>query len=145
LFTRGTVSLQDNDQLKMQFKKVGAAWEASEVRIVLPTNLMPYSYGTYKFSVKSVSTINTATGSQISSTFSPDLVLGMFTWDTTDRWDVHENWNHEGEKSPFVVLLVFTPCVLFPCRLAPRARKRIDQNQLSNFDFFLSFEQWILN
>ena len=94
-FTTSTVSLVD-DELVLEFKKgANNLWEASEVRVILPEDKMPYSYGTFSFSVKAVSVVDTSNGQVISNHFSEDLVLGLFTWDTTERFDIHENWNHE--------------------------------------------------
>lgn len=94
-FTSNTVSLANANELTLQYKKVGATWEASEVRVLLPQNLMPFSYGTYKFSIKSVSTIDSSTGRVLAPNLSEDLVLGLFTWDDTEDYASHENYNHE--------------------------------------------------
>jgi hypothetical protein len=53
---------------------------ASEVRVLLPVEQRPFSYGTYRFSVKSVEVLNAA-GSVISNVLPKELVLGLFTWD----------------------------------------------------------------
>jgi hypothetical protein len=86
----------DSDLLVLQYKMVNGRWEGSEVRLVLPDSLMPFKYGTYSFSIRNVTVLsdggNTATGA---NSLSEDLVLGLFTWDDTERYDVHENWNHE--------------------------------------------------
>jgi len=100
-FTTDTVKVEEdtsgnNDELTLQYKYVPVTgWEGSEVRVVLPDAQMPFKYGTYKFSVKSIVHRNTKTGLVVSNVLPPSLILGLFTWDTTDSYDVHENWNHE--------------------------------------------------
>lgn len=86
-----TVS-KNGDDLTLKFQKNNGRWEGSEVRVVLPTKT--FSYGTYKFNVKSVDVIDPEKGS-ISNLLPKDLVLGLFTWDDTERYDVNENYNHE--------------------------------------------------
>jgi hypothetical protein len=95
-FSRNTVST-DNDELTLQFKKNGSVWEASEVRIIQQNHdQQPFRYGNYTFHVKSVAIKNVNTPQEtISSILPSNLVLGLFTWDPTDRYDVHQNWNHE--------------------------------------------------
>jgi len=92
-FTESTVSRNSNE-LSLRFQKNGGVWEGSEVRIVLPQNKMPYTYGTYKFSVKSAA-VKEASGAVVANHLPKRLVLGMFTWDTTENYATHENWNHE--------------------------------------------------
>jgi len=84
------------DELTLRFQKLGDNWQASEVRVIRGDG-NAYDYGTFTFHVKSVQVISTSSGvnTVVSSTLPPDLVLGIFTWDETDRYDVHENWNHE--------------------------------------------------
>jgi hypothetical protein len=67
--------------------------QASEVRVTLP-NRQVFGYGTYKFSVKSIQVLNEA-GSVLDDKLPKDLTLGIFTWDDTDNYAVHENFNHE--------------------------------------------------
>jgi hypothetical protein len=93
-FTTNTVSV-DNDELKLQFKKGDAGWEGSEVRVILPEEEMPYTYGTYSFSVKTVSVLDADTSAVIDTVLPQSLVLGLFTWDDTEMYAVNENWNHE--------------------------------------------------
>jgi len=95
-FSDDTVSLV-NDELTLRYEKVNEedGWVGSEVRILLPQEMMPYSYGHFKFSVKSVEVKDKVTG-EISAKHLPlSIVLGMFTWDTTDKYDVNEYWSHE--------------------------------------------------
>ena len=94
-FTTNTVSLLDKNQLKLQFKKVGNTWEASEVRVRLPEAQMPFLYGKFSFSVKSVEVIDIVTGDAIDNKLPPTLILGLFTWDDTEDYATHENFNHE--------------------------------------------------
>lgn len=91
-FSRNTVS-RSGDELTLQFKKNGGVWEASEVRIVIPDET-PYKYGDYAFHVKSVAVKNSA-GIILSDILPKEIVLGLFTWDPTDDYSVHQNWNHE--------------------------------------------------
>jgi hypothetical protein len=93
-FTTNTVSV-DNDELKLQFKKGANSWEGSEVRVILPEAEMPYTYGTYSFSVKTVSVLDANTSVVIDTVLPQSLVLGLFTWDDTENYASHENWNHE--------------------------------------------------
>jgi hypothetical protein len=93
-FTTNTVSV-DNDELKLQFKKGDNGWEGSEVRVILPEEEMPYTYGTYSFSVKTVSVIDADTSAVIDTVLPQSLIIGLFTWDDTDIYAVNENWNHE--------------------------------------------------
>lgn len=94
-FSRNTVS-RSNDELTLQFKRNSAtnAWEASEVRMT-QSNGQPYTYGYFTFHVKSVAVVDSTTGNTISDLLPPNIVLGLFTWDPTDRYSIHENWNHE--------------------------------------------------
>jgi len=92
-FSTNTVSV-DNDELTLEFKKVGNIWEASEVRVILPDNEMPFPYGTYSFSIKSVSVLD-ASSTVISQVLPDNLILGLFTWDTTESYAIRENYNHE--------------------------------------------------
>jgi hypothetical protein len=59
---------------------------ASEVRVLLPAAQRPYTYGTYRFSVKSVEVLNAA-GTVLSNTLPKELVLGLFTWDPLEVRD----------------------------------------------------------
>mmetsp|Transcript_4561 Transcript_4561/g.6482 ORF Transcript_4561/g.6482 Transcript_4561/m.6482 type:complete len:563 (+) Transcript_4561:36-1724(+) len=92
-FTKNTVSVV-GDELSLEFKKVGSNWEASEVRVILPDSEMPFPYGTFSFSVKSVQVLNSIS-EVISSSLPNNLILGLFTWDTTEDYASHENYNHE--------------------------------------------------
>ena len=71
----------ENDGLTLRFKNKGNGWTASEVRIVLPDDEMPYTYGQFDFSVKSVTVKNRTSGETVDYTLPVDVVLGMFTWD----------------------------------------------------------------
>jgi len=91
-FSRNTVSRSVNE-LTLQFKKIGSIWEASEVRVVMPDET-PFKYGNYSFHIKSVAVKNSA-GTILSNLLPKEIVLGLFTWDPTDDYNVHQNWNHE--------------------------------------------------
>jgi len=96
IFSADTVQLDNNGRdLKLQFKKVNNQWTASEVRVLLPPRERAFDYGSYSFSVKSVQVIDSQTGSIVSSVLPRSLVFGLFTWDPTENYDTHENWNHE--------------------------------------------------
>jgi len=92
-FSTEAVSVAWNT-LTMRYMKVGDNWEASEVRVLLPQD-KNFTYGTYRFSVKSVSVVNTTDSTVVSSTLPDNLVLGLFTWNDEDQYAIHENWNHE--------------------------------------------------
>ncbi len=99
-FSKNTVSvLRDtatgDDKLVLQMKKnsMSGVWEASEVRIV-NSNAAPFKYGNYTFHVESVAVKN-GSGQTTSNILPANIVLGLFSWDPTERYDVHENWNHE--------------------------------------------------
>ena len=90
-FGRDTVLIDTvADTLTLQYKN----GMASEVRVLLPEEQRPYTYGTYSFSVQSVSVKNSA-GEVKSGVLPKELVLGMFTWDDTENYATHENYNHE--------------------------------------------------
>lgn len=91
-FAKDTVSLS-NDELKLQFKMINGVWTGSEVRLAVPTSNEPFTYGTYSFSVKSVSFQRN--NIEIMKDLPPSLILGLFTWDPTDDYAIHENWSHE--------------------------------------------------
>jgi hypothetical protein len=67
--------------------------QASEVRVTLPNDQL-FNYGKYTFSIKSVSVLDAA-GQVVDDKLPNDLVLGLFTWDDTDNYAIHENFNHE--------------------------------------------------
>jgi len=95
-FTQDTVSVSTstgNQALVLQFKKNGAFWEASEVRIIKPDN-SPFKYGEYSFHVNSVK-VKDSSNNIISNVLPANIVLGLFTWDPTDDYAMHQNWNHE--------------------------------------------------
>ena len=93
-FSNNTVAVSGNT-LTMSYQKVGSNWEASEVRVLLPDSEMPFQYGKFSFSIKSVTVVDTTDRSIVSRVLPDNLVLGLFTWDDTERYDIHENWNHE--------------------------------------------------
>ena len=97
-FSSNTVSVPNEDELSLEFKRVGNVWEASEVRVLLPNHeTEKYQYGDYRFHVKSVTVVDSLTN-QITSTVLPkDLVIGMFTWDPTETYEAvnRQNYNHE--------------------------------------------------
>ena len=86
---------RNGDELTLQYRKNGDFWEASEVRVVMPQGKMPFQYGTFSWSVKSIKVVNVDTGAVRQDYLPPSLVLGMFTWDATEDFTVNENWNHE--------------------------------------------------
>ena len=54
----------------------------------------PFTYGTYAFSVKSVTVYN-AEGAVLDNKLPPELVLGLFTWDDEEAYLTNENFHHE--------------------------------------------------
>ena len=98
-FSRDTVSVNsDLNQLKLRFEYRQGSWMGSEVRVLLPSSTQPYfNYGTFEFSVRSVRVLNAASNYAVLSEnqLPISLVLGMFTWDATEDYATHENWNHE--------------------------------------------------
>lgn len=91
-FSRNTVSMSGKD-LTLQFKMDNGVWTGSEVRVLLPPNEMPISYGTFRFSVKSVS--HKRNGIVIANDLPPSLIIGLFTWDPTDDYAIREEFSHE--------------------------------------------------
>ena len=92
-FSRDLVDFRDNE-LSLRFKRVNGQWTGSEVRLVLPAAMMPFHYGTYSFHIKSIQHRKN-NGALINNYLPPSLVLGMFTWDATERFELRENYNHE--------------------------------------------------
>ena len=98
-FSSDTVSVSDNgDELNLEFKKVNGNWEASEVRLLLPNHESDkFEYGEYKFHVKSVSITESGTGTITSTVLPKDLILGLFTWDPTEKYSDNDPQNHMHE------------------------------------------------
>jgi hypothetical protein len=98
-FSRSTVSHnQSSGELKLEFRynEAVGSWDAAEVRLLLPPDKMPFSYGKYSFSIKRVQVLDLPLGSNINSTvLPPGIVLGLFTWDPTDDYSMRENFSHE--------------------------------------------------
>jgi len=91
-----TVSVNEaKDELTLQFKRVNNRWTGGEVRVLLPEAEMPYDYGEYSFSVKSIEVKDQATGQVVNNTLPKTVILGLFTWDATEDFASHENYNHE--------------------------------------------------
>lgn len=94
IFSRNTVSLsRDREDLSLEYKMTNGQWEASEVRILLPQEEMPYKYGTYQFFLKDF--VVERNGAIVSHSVPDNLVLGLFTWDSTENYELHCNYNHE--------------------------------------------------
>ena len=94
-FTSDTVSYDASTQeLSLEYKKIGSVWKASEVRLLKSETDPTFSYGTFTFSIKSVSVYDES-NNIVSSALPNDLVLGLFSWSTTEDYASHENWNHE--------------------------------------------------
>ena len=99
-FTTKTVSV-DKYEPKLQFKKGDDGWdgwEGSEVRVILPEEEMPYTYGTYSFSIKSVSVLDSVTSAVIDTVLPQSQVLRLYTWDDTGYYADRENWNHGARR-----------------------------------------------
>jgi hypothetical protein len=96
MFSSNLVSVNgNNDEVTLQYRMVNGQWTGSEVRAVLPDEERPFMYGSYSFSVKEVIVREASTGAVISNRLPISLVLGMFSWDPTDDYATHENYNHE--------------------------------------------------
>eukprot|EP00565_Helicotheca_tamesis_P008526 CAMPEP_0185725130 /NCGR_PEP_ID=MMETSP1171-20130828/1449_1 /TAXON_ID=374046 /ORGANISM="Helicotheca tamensis, Strain CCMP826" /LENGTH=572 /DNA_ID=CAMNT_0028393167 /DNA_START=91 /DNA_END=1809 /DNA_ORIENTATION=- len=98
-FSSDTVSYDSTSQeLTLEYKKIGATWTGSEVRILRTSspdyNGITFPYGTFSFSLKSVSVLDDQSN-VLSASLPSDIVLGMFTWDTKEDYSQHENYNHE--------------------------------------------------
>lgn len=94
-FTTETVQKISQKELKLQFKKVGDAWAGSEIRLRRPNEDMPFRYGSYEWSVKSVEVKDSKTGKVIGNVLPRSIVLSMHTWDATENYGIHENFNHQ--------------------------------------------------
>jgi len=96
-FSRDTVNFDTNNNLlTLRFEYREGNWIGSEVRVLLPGEEPFYTYGTFEFSVVSILLRDTQTNAILSKDELPiSLVLGLFTWDTTDNFLANENWNHE--------------------------------------------------
>ena len=96
-FSQQTVALSTSkDELTLQYKQLSGSWMGSEVRVLLPPEQMPFTYGTFSFSVKSITVRNRMTNVvSLSNDLPPSLILGLFTWDPTEDYSSHENYNHE--------------------------------------------------
>jgi hypothetical protein len=92
-FSSQSISTAGNE-LTLKYQKVNGRWESSEVRVTQPGEETFFDYGTFRFHVKSVDIID-ENGVSISNVLPIDMVLGLFTWDATERNDVNENYNHE--------------------------------------------------
>lgn len=96
LFTQDTVSFNEaSEELKLEFFKKNGKWTSAEVRLALPDDKMPFHYGTYEWSIKSIQVIDDDTDTVVGWKLPPRLVLGLFTWDTTEDFAIRENRNHE--------------------------------------------------
>jgi hypothetical protein len=82
-FSSSLVSVRRNRRrVRLQFRKLNGTWTGSEIRI--PACEQPFSYGHYLFSVKSITVHKASTGALVAKQLPISLVLGLFTWDTTD-------------------------------------------------------------
>jgi len=71
---------------------INGKWLSSEVRVLPPAG-KPFTYGTYKFSIGSVSVIDLTTSTIVSKALPRNIALGLFTWDDTELNG--RNANHE--------------------------------------------------
>lgn len=100
-FDRRAVQLQ-NDELALRFLKVGDRWTAGEVRVLLPQEEMPFHYGEFSWSVKSIAVIDSSSGAIVDTVLPVTMILGLFSWDATEDYARHENYNHEVDIGKFV-------------------------------------------
>ena len=84
---------KNTQQLTLEYKLVDGQWRAGEVRVLLPN--AHFTYGTYTWSVQEITTYDSETNQVLSNHLDKDLVFGMFTWDDTENYTIHENYNHE--------------------------------------------------
>eukprot|EP00978_Attheya_sp_CCMP212_P041743 scaffold243381_cov56-Attheya_sp.AAC.2 len=89
-FSRNSVQVNNGNDLSLLY----ANGQASEVRVILPNSQL-FTYGTYSFHIKSVKVMNGDDGTILSTALPKELVLGLFTWDDTEDYATHENYNHE--------------------------------------------------
>jgi hypothetical protein len=97
-FTKDTVDFSSSNggELTLQFKyQRGIGWSGSEVRVVPVDDQQQFSYGTYTFTVKDIVHQNTNTGEILGNILPPSLILGLFSWDSTELYAINENYNHE--------------------------------------------------
>lgn len=87
----------NSNSLKLMYQYLPSkqAWAASEVRLVPSAPSKFFGYGTYSFRIQSIQIRNINTNGIISNTLPPSLILGLFTWDDTEDYAKHENYNHE--------------------------------------------------
>lgn len=93
LFRREAVSLSGND-LKLELKNIGGQWQSGEVRVLPPSNAA-FDYGRYTFSLKSVRVVDLRNGQVVATNLPLSTIVGFFTWDSTENYAIHENYNHE--------------------------------------------------
>ncbi|CAB9530452.1 Glycosyl hydrolases family 16 [Seminavis robusta] len=98
LFSKAGVALSNNkSDLTLSFgRQPNGQWYASEVRILLPPR-ETYDYGRYSFSIKSIQVVDTITGDVVGTALPPSIILGLFTWDDTEDFNLRdqESWMHE--------------------------------------------------
>ena len=99
LFTESGVFLnEDLTELTLTMgREPDGRWHGSEVRILLPQLTEYYDYGKYSFSVKSIQVVDTETHEVVSNQLPISVILGLFTWDSTEDYNLreHESWMHE--------------------------------------------------
>jgi hypothetical protein len=89
----------DGQELTFELARDAATgrWMGAEVRLVLPD--AAFSYGAYEWSVPTIRIVDTRDGSVVPGPLPPGLVLGLFTWDSTEDFALRENRNHEVDVS----------------------------------------------
>jgi len=91
-WSRNTVSVTSTNKLVLNYMAINGKWLSSEVRVLPPAG-KPFTYGTYKFSIGSVSVIDLTTSTIVSKALPRNIALGLFTWDDTELNG--RNANHE--------------------------------------------------
>jgi hypothetical protein len=99
LFTESGVTINENmSELTLTMgRQPDGRWHGSEVRILLPNPTDYYDYGKYSFSVKSIQVVDTQNNSVVSMKLPMSVILGLFTWDDTEDYNLREqeSWMHE--------------------------------------------------
>ena len=70
------VTVDENDELTLNFRYVNGVWYGSEVRILRESGA--FGYGTFTYNIKEIRVIEN--GTVVDNVLPPGLVLGMFSW-----------------------------------------------------------------
>ena len=70
------VTVDENDEMTLNFRYVNGVWYGSEARILREAGA--FGYGTFTYNIKEIRVVEN--GTIIDNVLPPGLVLGMFTW-----------------------------------------------------------------